>query len=50
MSVPIIPLLLRLILSHKAIVLQRLYYGVEPPPTVLPEDNDIEQALALEDE
>ncbi|KIY66726.1 hypothetical protein CYLTODRAFT_398244 [Cylindrobasidium torrendii FP15055 ss-10] len=32
-----------------AIVIQRLVYGAAPPPTVLEED-DLEQALALEDE
>lgn len=32
-----------------AIVIQRLIYGAAPPPTVLEED-DLEQALALEDE
>jgi hypothetical protein len=34
-----------------AIVLQRVFYGNKPPPTVLPsEDNDLEQALALNEE
>ena len=37
--------------KHAAIVLQRLYYGNKPPPTSLPaEENDLEQALALDEE
>ncbi|KAL0953405.1 hypothetical protein HGRIS_004644 [Hohenbuehelia grisea] len=33
-----------------AIVIQRLVYGNPPPPTVLPDDDDLEQALALSEE
>ncbi|KAH9935861.1 uncharacterized protein BXZ73DRAFT_89360 [Epithele typhae] len=32
-----------------AIVIQRLMYGNAPPPTVLMDDDDVEQALALEE-
>ncbi|KAK7454480.1 hypothetical protein VKT23_011236 [Stygiomarasmius scandens] len=33
-----------------AILAQRIAYGTPPPPTVLPEEDDLEQALALENE
>lgn len=33
-----------------AIVVQRLYFGNAPPPTVLVDDDDLEQALALAEE
>ncbi|CAK5267349.1 unnamed protein product, partial [Mycena citricolor] len=33
-----------------AIVIQRIVYGVDPPPTVLADDEDLEQALALAEE
>ncbi|KAF5367162.1 hypothetical protein D9758_004006 [Tetrapyrgos nigripes] len=33
-----------------AILAQRVVYGTPPPPTVLPDDDDLEQALALESE
>ncbi|PBK72261.1 uncharacterized protein ARMOST_07048 [Armillaria ostoyae] len=33
-----------------AIVAQRLYFGNAPPPTVLVDDDDLEQALALAEE
>ena len=33
-----------------AILLQRIVYGNKPPPTSLPEDGDLEQALALDEE
>ncbi|KAK0218008.1 hypothetical protein IW262DRAFT_1275612 [Armillaria fumosa] len=36
--------------SLKAIVVQRLYFGNAPPPTVLVDDDDLEQALALAEE
>ncbi|KAJ8522732.1 hypothetical protein ONZ45_g698 [Pleurotus djamor] len=32
------------------IVIQRIMYGNAPPATVLPDDDDLEQALALEDD
>lgn len=36
--------------SSTVIVLQRLYYGNPPPAPTLISDDDIEQALALEEE
>ncbi|KAK1215481.1 hypothetical protein PQX77_021915 [Marasmius sp. AFHP31] len=33
-----------------AIVIQRVIFGNKPPPTVLPDENDLEQALALSEE
>jgi hypothetical protein len=31
-----------------AILIQRIVYGAKPPPEVLPDDEDVEQALRLD--